>query len=145
VTARFTGGCRCGAVRFSFPAAPIVTRMCWCRDCQYFAAGSATVNAVFPTAGAEMTGATTAYESTADSGTVLKRHFCPACGTPLYSEAAARPGFKVVRLGTLDDTARLRPEMVIWQNSAPGWACFDPAVPRHDGQGPPLGPPPGAR
>lgn len=43
------GGCRCGAVRYTVTAEPIATRVCWCRDCQYFAAGSATVNVIFPT------------------------------------------------------------------------------------------------
>jgi len=43
-----TGGCRCGAVRYSFEAEPITARHCWCRDCQYIGAGSGTVNVFFP-------------------------------------------------------------------------------------------------
>ena len=43
-----TGGCLCRAVRFQASAAPIVTRVCWCRLCQYLGAGSGTVNACFP-------------------------------------------------------------------------------------------------
>ena len=27
---------------------PITTRICWCRVCQYFAAGNGSLNAVFP-------------------------------------------------------------------------------------------------
>lgn len=42
-----TGGCLCGSVRYRFAAAPIVTRVCWCRDCQYPGAGSGTVNVCF--------------------------------------------------------------------------------------------------
>jgi len=42
-----TGGCLCRAVRYSISAAPIVTRTCWCRVCQYIGAGSATVNTCF--------------------------------------------------------------------------------------------------
>ncbi len=43
-----SGGCLCGAVRYTASAAPIVTRVCWCRVCQYIGAGSGTVNVCFP-------------------------------------------------------------------------------------------------
>jgi hypothetical protein len=45
---KITGGCLCGAVRFSSDAGPITTRTCWCRVCQYIGAGGATVNVCFP-------------------------------------------------------------------------------------------------
>jgi hypothetical protein len=51
-----TGGCLCGAVRYTIRAAPIVTRTCWCRVCQYIGAGSATVNTCFPSEALEVTG-----------------------------------------------------------------------------------------
>ena len=38
-----TGRCLCGAVRWESSEPAIVTRVCWCRDCQYFGAGSGTV------------------------------------------------------------------------------------------------------
>ena len=43
-----TGGCRCGAVRYTIEAERITARHCWCRDCQYIGAGSGTVNVFFP-------------------------------------------------------------------------------------------------
>jgi hypothetical protein len=42
-----TGGCRCGAVRYSIEAEPLFARHCWCRDCQYIGAGAGTVNVFF--------------------------------------------------------------------------------------------------
>ena len=44
----YTGGCLCKQVRFRVMAEPIAMRLCWCRLCQYLAAGNATVNVVFP-------------------------------------------------------------------------------------------------
>jgi len=41
------GGCLCRATRYRSTAPPIVTRVCWCRVCQYFAAGNGTVNVCF--------------------------------------------------------------------------------------------------
>ena len=44
-----TGRCLCGAIRWESSAPPVVTRVCWCRDCQYVGGGSGTVNACFRT------------------------------------------------------------------------------------------------
>ena len=132
------GGCRCGKVRFRIEAEPISTRACWCRDCQAIAAGSATINAVFPSAAMTRTGEIADHVSTADSGAVMHRSFCPACGTPLFSEAEVRPHLVIVRAGALDDPGAVRPQSVIWAASAPYRARFDPDLPRYDQAPPPA-------
>src|SRR5438067_13104597 len=60
-----TGGCLCGAVRWESTEPPIVTRVCWCRECQYVGAGSGTVNAGFRTAAFNVSGKTNDYPSVA--------------------------------------------------------------------------------
>jgi hypothetical protein len=132
------GGCRCGAVRFGFEAEPISVRACWCRDCQYVAAGSSTVNVVFPSAALTLTGDTADYVETAASGAIMHRRFCPKCGTPLFSEAEIRPHLTIVRGGTLDDPELARPQSVIWTGSAPTWACMDADLPAFEGPPPPA-------
>jgi len=134
-----TGGCLCGAVRYSSTAAPIVTRVCWCRLCQFIGAGSATVNVCFPSASFTVTGTLSDYSCTADSGNVMHRRFCPVCGTPMFSEAEARPHLIFVRAGTLDDPEIARPSTTIWTSQAPSWACMDPALPKIEAQPPPAG------
>ena len=134
----FTGGCLCGSVRWESSEPPIVTRVCWCRDCQYLGAGSGTVNACFRTATFTVIGRTCDYPSVADSGNEMHRRFCPRCGTPLFSEAAVRPHLIFVRAGTFDDPERASPAMSIWTSSAPGWACIDERLPRVEKQPPPA-------
>jgi len=133
------GGCLCRKVRFEISAAPIAMRLCWCRDCQYLAAGSATVNVVFPAEAVRVSGELRDYVSKADSGNEMHRRFCPECGTPVFSAAASRPHLLIVRNGALDDTALLKPGATIWTESAPDWAWIDEALPQHAGQPPPLG------
>ncbi len=87
---KITGKCLCGAVRWESSEAPIVTRVCWCRECQYLGAGSGTVNACFRTATFTVTGKTTDHVDIANSGNRMHRRFCPVCGTPLFSEAESR-------------------------------------------------------
>ena len=129
-----TGGCRCGAVRFSLNAEPVAVRACWCRDCQYWGAGAATVNAVFRKAALSVQGDVRAYESLADSGAVMHRSFCPVCGTPLFSESSGRPDAIVVRAGALDHPGAAPPTSAIWMASAPAWACTLADLPSIPGQ-----------
>ena len=86
-----TGGCLCRAVRYTVSTDAIATRVCWCRVCQYLAAGSATVNLVFPGAAVTVTGPLRDYSSIADSGNRMRRQFCEHCGTPVTSISEARP------------------------------------------------------
>jgi hypothetical protein len=134
-----TGQCLCGAVRYRITEPPITTRACWCRLCQYLGAGSGTVNACFPSAAITIEGTLADHRSIADSGTVMHRRFCPACGTAMFSEAESRPHLIFVRAGTLDDPEIARPVVTIWTGQAPSWACIDDAIPRVEGQPPPAG------
>lgn len=133
-----TGGCLCGAVRFESSAPPIVTRVCWCRLCQYLGAGSGTVNVCFATAAFTIRGATSDHQSVAESGNVMHRRFCPFCGTPLFSEAESRPHLVFVRAGSLDDPEVANPAMTIWTSTAPSWACMADDLPRVERQPPPA-------
>ncbi|WP_222928082.1 GFA family protein [Luteimonas viscosa] len=123
-----TGGCRCGAIRYTLSAAPVATRLCWCRDCQYWATGNAAVNIIVPRAAVAVEGTPRAWESLADSGHHMRRAFCGDCGTQLFSEALENTESMVIRVGTLDDASAVVPDVVIWTDSAPAWAHIDPAM-----------------
>lgn len=133
-----TGRCLCGAIRWESTQPPIVTRVCWCRECQYIGAGSGTVNACFRTEVFRVTGAPSDYRCIADSGNVMHRRFCSSCGTPLFSEAESRPHLIFVRVGTFDDPQLAEPAMTIWTSSAPPWALIDDALPSVAKQPPPA-------
>jgi hypothetical protein len=134
-----SGGCLCRAVRYSVAADALATRVCWCRDCQYLAAGSATVNLVFLTAAVTVTGPLRDFSSIADSGNRMHRQFCERCGTPVTSASEARPQLIILRAGTLDHPEIAKPSLTIWTDSAPSWACFNEALPRTPRQPPPAG------
>ena len=132
-----TGGCLCRAVRFSITSAPLFTRACWCRVCQYLGAGSGTVTACFLTSSVSVHGELSDFTIVADSGNLMHRRFCPLCGTPLFSEAQSRPHLIFIRVGALDDPGVVKPAATIWVAQAPSWACIDPELPKVAGQ-PPL-------
>lgn len=64
--------CLCGHIQFSIDAEPLGARMCWCRDCQRIASGSATVNVLFPEESVQYTGQMTTLRLTADSGNIVE-------------------------------------------------------------------------
>jgi hypothetical protein len=131
-----TGGCLCGAVRYEATVKPLMTRACWCRTCQYFAAGNAAVNQVFPVDAVKISGKLKDFVSTADSGNIMHRKFCPNCGVHVFSMAEVRPHLLIVRAGTLDEQQNIKIDALIWTSSAPGWAYLDPAIPHFDKQPP---------
>lgn len=134
-----TGGCLCGGVRFSATEPPLFTRTCWCRLCQALGAGSATVNAAFRSEAVTIEGEPTVYESIADSGTAIRRSFCPRCGTDLFSQAETRMHLIFIRAGALDDPELAAPAVTIWTSQAPSWAQINPELPSFEAQPPPTG------
>lgn len=129
-----TGHCFCGQVRYTIDADPIGARMCWCRDCQYIASGSATVNVLFPVEAVQFDGKLTTIRKTADSGNTVERGFCPQCGSQMYSKTVEPAGLPIrIRAGTLDDPELMAPTAVIWTASAPSWAQIDPELPQFAG------------
>lgn len=133
------GGCLCRAVRFTIDGKLLGTRLCWCRECQYRAAGNASVNVIFKSDAISTAGDIRWYESKADSGNDMRRGFCPKCGTQLFSSSSGSSHLTVVRVGALDDPSIGAPEAIIWTKSAPAWATLDPALP-HFPKGPPAAP-----
>lgn len=136
-----TGRCECGAVTYMLSGEPLAVRICWCRDCQRIASNG-TVNMLVPATSLTHAGVLAEHLRTADSGNRIIRQFCPACGTHLFSRAEATAQVRGVRVGTLDDPSSVSPQMSIWTQSAPAWACIDPAIPRSERHPPPPAPAP---
>ena len=133
------GQCLCGQVRFTIDAEPLGARMCWCRDCQRIASGSATVNVLFPEDALRCEGELSTIRLVADSGNTVERGFCPRCGAQMYSRTVEPAGLPIrVRAGTLDDPELIAPQAQIWVSSAPSWALLDPNLPQHPKAPPPI-------
>jgi hypothetical protein len=136
-----TGRCLCGDIRYRLTADSVVSRICWCRDCQHLSSNG-TVNLLVPSVAIELSGTPAEFHSTANSGNGVCRRFCARCGSHLFSDSTGRPGLTVVRVGTLDNPSSVRPSANIWSASAPAWACLDAALERVEAQPSPPKPPP---
>ena len=129
---QFSGGCRCGAVRYDCAAAPMFTGNCHCRDCQYASGGAYSTIVGVPTAALALTGELATYTVRAESGNRVTRKFCPLCGSPILSALSANPGMTVLKAATLDDPGWLRPAMHIWTERGQPWAETSPTSPKFE-------------
>lgn len=118
---QLSGGCACGAVRYESTAEPVIVAHCHCRDCQR--ASGAAMSTVFavPRAAFRHKGPTSTYATSGDSGNPVVRHFCPDCGSPLFSDVSVLPDLQFVRAASLDDPAAVSPTMHIYCDSAQPW------------------------
>ena len=89
-----------------------------------------------PEAAFAVTGKLKAYESPADSGNIVARHFCPTCGSALYSTNSGMPGLVMLRASALDDPEVFKPELVVYARYAPSWDLVDAELPSFQGMPP---------
>ena len=134
----YSGRCGCGSVTAQIDGEPVGVRQCWCRQCQLIAGGGPTNNATFLTDDIVITGDMASHDFTAASGNTVTQHFCPKCGTGIMGFSSARPHFRSIRFGFLEEPHGLRPTTAIWVSEVPAWAKVDPELEQFPQQAPPL-------
>jgi hypothetical protein len=119
--ANTTGSCLCGRVRYTATGEPAFSAVCHCRSCQRFTGSAFETRIGFPTAAVSVRGELKTYNEISDSGRLVRRRFCPNCGSGVIAEAEACPGITIFLAGTLDDPALYRPTMELYCSSAQPW------------------------
>jgi hypothetical protein len=124
---RYSGGCLCGAVRFEVSGAGSNLCYCHCNSCRRAAGAPLVAWGTFAHSGFRVTrGTLSEYRS---SHPVL-RGFCAACGGALTYRHDARAGEIDVTLASLDDAARLAPQMHVWVGEKLPWVRIADGLPQ---------------
>jgi hypothetical protein len=125
-----TGGCLCGAVRYEYEGEVGPASYCHCADCRR-CTGSAFNIGVRAEARRfrVLRGSPKAFTKTGDSGNELTRHFCPECGSPLYTSSPHHPDSYYLKAGCLDDPTIVRATHQSWAKSRIPWATISPDLP----------------
>ena len=122
VPTTFSGGCLCGAVRYSCAAAPLSLVNCHCRDCQRASGGAYTPTIVVPAESLQVTGGRLeSYTLRADSGNEATRQFCAECGSQLFAFSSGRPERIGIKAGSLDGPHWFKPAADVWVSRAQPW------------------------
>ncbi|MFC5742416.1 GFA family protein [Dyella tabacisoli] len=124
---RRSGGCLCGAVRYTVTGEPINVRICHCHRCQKATGSAFFARALFAKGAVTIEGSPAEIRSSAD----LMRRFCPQCGSHLFSERISNPHALAVTLGSLDDPDSFAPTEHIWTSRKVAWLVLADNLPQH--------------
>jgi len=125
---RLTGGCQCGAVRYSIPMPESGVHLCHCRMCQK-AVGN--VFAALAPVLAESVQWTRGAPTLFASSTTAKRGFCSACGTPLTFAYGDSKHINFT-IGSLDDPSAVQPEIHYGVEGWVPWLELDDELEREE-------------
>lgn len=125
----FSGGCACGAIRYTGKQPPLAMINCHCTDCQLASGAPFASGIVVMTPDLAVTGTPKTYDVRAGGGGRSSRSFCADCGTPLFTTSEANAQFTSIRFPTLDDISDFKPMLDIFTASAQPWVCLDQTIP----------------
>lgn len=110
------GGCRCGAVRYRVKVDRLPSvYACHCLDCQTWSGSAFSLQFIVPEDALEVVGDPYLYERVSEDGERTSRQRgCSKCIARVYNTNTRRPGFAVVRAGTLDRSSELHIVAHIW-------------------------------
>ena len=127
--ATLEGGCFCGRVRYRLTSAPMFVHCCHCLDCQRQTGSAFVLNALIEADRLQtLSGEPQPVEVATDSGRPHDVYRCPKCRVAVWSDYGRR-GVRLVRLGTLDDPAALKPDVHIYVRSKLPWVRLPDDVP----------------
>jgi hypothetical protein len=118
------GGCLCGAIRYRVQGEPGAQAVCHCRNCQRQGGSAFSVLLGVRADILEIDGTPAVFVDHGESGRQVNRHFCRACGSPIYSELPASPAVVYLKAGTLDDVSVMNPKLHVWCASAWPWTVI---------------------
>jgi hypothetical protein len=116
------GHCLCGFVRYEYVGVVGPANYCHCEDCRRSTGSAFNIGVRFDSADFRLVeGKTKSFSKQGDSGNALTRHFCPECGSPIFTSSEVHPDCVFVKAGTLDDPSVVAPTHQIWVSSAVKW------------------------
>lgn len=121
MTTVITGGCACGAVRYTCSEGPQAQLLCHCRDCQRASGSAFAACLALPADHFQITGTLQAYTLLSQRGHTMQRLFCPACGAPVAIARLETPQLRFVHAASLDDPAIFSPTCEVWVSRAQAW------------------------
>ena len=127
----YEGGCTCRHVRYRMTSKPMFVHCCHCTWCRRETGTAFALNAMIEADRVELLGGEVeAVDTPSNSGKGQKISRCPKCRIAVWSNyAGAGDAVRFVRVGTLDEPARVPPDIHIFTSSKQPWVILPPDAP----------------
>ena len=126
---RMEGGCACGEVRYRLTTSPMFVNCCHCLNCQRQTGSAFVLNMLIEASRVELLdGTPTAVDVPREHGP-HQIFRCPTCQVAVWSVYGGRSEVLFVRAGTLDEPARVSPDVHIYTRSKLPWVILPAGVP----------------
>jgi hypothetical protein len=127
----FEGGCSCGALRYQMKRTPIFVHCCHCTYCQRETGTSYGLNALIEASQVQLLqGQPERIELPTRSEKGQSVFRCSKCQIAVWSQYGAGGDLlSFVRVGTLDDAARIAPSIHIYTSTKQPWITLSDDIP----------------
>ena len=129
------GSCNCGYIKYEVQLPFIFQAACHCIQCQkHTQSAFSLIGAASCDAFRLLQGKLKKWTKTADSGTRHDCFFCPECGNRIYHQNPKMPEIIRLKLGTLEDTSIIEPQIHVWTQHKQDWFLLPDDSPSHPTQ-----------
>ena len=123
-----TGGCLCGAIRYTAIGLPQLAGLCFCSDCRK-ASGSGFIPFMgYDAISLSFSGSPRQHRSLSARGTEAVRNFCGECGSLVFGGIVGLDTAHTIYAGTLDDPTNFVPAIGIFGRDRPAWVAIPPGI-----------------
>ncbi len=127
------GGCPCSAVRYALTRRPMTVHCCHCTSCKRETGSAFVLNAIIEREAITLEQGEIAVTTwPTESGRPHDIHRCAACSGVVWSDYGRRRTMVFLRVCTLDEPARLPPDVHIFTRSKLPWVTLPPDRPAYE-------------
>lgn len=120
MTAR-VASCQCGQLRAECVGEPVRISVCHCLDCQKRTGSAFAAQARWPDTQVTLSGRSSTWVRTADSGRKVTCQFCPNCGSTVSYAIEGSPGVTAIPLGAFADPTFPPPRISVYEHRKHHW------------------------
>jgi hypothetical protein len=129
-----SGGCQCGAMRYTISGPLPPAYACHCSECKRQSGSSFGLSIAIEWARFAVEGEVAVSSGFAFSGKPKLRCFCPKCGNRLWHRPSADSAWITLKAGTLDCAQDIEPRGHLWVSQKQPWIRLEPDIPTFDTQ-----------